>query len=138
MAGWTIGDVARRTGLQPSAIRYYESAGLLSPPRRQNGRRMYDPAILQGLAVIALAREAGFSIAEIRTLMHEFSTDTPASVRWHDLATRKHGEIRRQIERLQAMQAVLDRLLACECPTLQDCGRAVMDVAPMATRLEEA
>ncbi len=122
MNGWTIGEVARRAGLQTSAIRYYESAGLLTEPMRRNGRRIYDPSILRWLALIRVARKGGFSISEVRTLLTGFSTATPASERWRQLATLKLAEIRKQIDQLDAMQQVVERLLDCECPTLEDCG----------------
>ena len=67
----TIGEVARQAGIRPSALRYYESIGLLPVPRRVNGRRRYDPAIVQQLTVLQVARQAGFTIAEIQTLFHE-------------------------------------------------------------------
>ena len=61
----TIGEVARRAGIRTSAIRYYESVGLLPAPPRMSGRRRYDPSIVQRLAVLHLAQEAGFTMAEI-------------------------------------------------------------------------
>ena len=128
MEGWTIGEVVRRTGLQPSAIRYYELAELLPKPRRRNGRRMYGPAILQSLAVIALARKAGFSIAELHTLMHGFSPDTPPSARWRILATHRLQVIQEHIKQLKAKEQIVERLLDCQCPTLSDCGNTMVDI----------
>src|SRR5918992_1339605 len=65
----TIGEVARRAGLQPSAIRYYEQIGLLPAPGRQSGRRRYDPAVLDRLTVIRVGQAAGLTLAEIRELV---------------------------------------------------------------------
>ena len=127
MAAWGIGQVARRAGLATSAIRYYESEGLLPLAERHNGRRCYDETVLDQLALIDLARGAGFSIAEIRHLLHGFSQPTPASVRWRTLASSKLDEVRDRIERLQAMEDVLRRLLKCPCPTLDDCGSALRE-----------
>lgn len=121
---WSIGELARRAGLQPSAIRYYESAGLLPEPCRFNGRRVYDTSALEWLGVVRLAQRAGFSISEIRELLHGFGRDTPASKRWRSLASRKLEEVRRRVEEARAMEEVLERLIQCDCPTLQDCGRA--------------
>jgi MerR family redox-sensitive transcriptional activator SoxR len=123
---WSIGELARRADLQTSAIRYYESARLLPEPRRYNGRRVYEASALEWLAVIRLAQGAGFSIAEIRELLHGFRSDTPASQRWRALAARKLEDMRRRIDEARAMEQVLGRLIQCECPTLQDCGRAVV------------
>lgn len=124
---WSIGELARRAGLQPSAIRYYESEGLLPEPRRWNGRRIYDASALEWLSVVRLAQAAGFSIAEIHTLMHGFARGTPASRRWRALAERKLDEIRQRIAVAQAMERVLGTLLDCECPTLQVCAGAMAE-----------
>lgn len=121
-----IGEAARRARLKPSALRYYESVGLLPRAQRRSGRRVYDEAVLSRLALIELAQAAGFSIAEIRTLLHGFRTGTPPSRRWRALAERKREEIRAQVARARRMERVLDRLLACACPTLDDCGGDVV------------
>ena len=70
MEGLTIGAVARRAGLRPSALRYYEDEGLLPAPARVNGRRRYDTDVFDRLAVIRLAQAAGLTVAEIRTFLH--------------------------------------------------------------------
>ena len=134
MGTWSIGEVARRAGLAPSAIRYYESAGLLPRAPRRNGRRRYDGAALQRLALVRLAQQAGFSIAEIRRLLNGFSPDTPPSARWRALAQRKLEEVRAQARRARAMERVLTRLLDCECPTLDECGRSLQRAADLAPR----
>lgn len=66
----TIGEVAQLAGLQTSTLRYYESIGLLNPPRRISGQRRYTREVLQILAVIRLAKEVNFSLPEIRALLH--------------------------------------------------------------------
>jgi len=86
MADFSVGDVARQAGLQPSALRYYESIGLLPAPKRMNGRRRYDESIFQYLAVLQLAKKAGFTMSEIQTLFHGFTPDTPPAARWRTLA----------------------------------------------------
>src|SRR3954453_22330632 len=97
----TISEVARQAGVRPSAIRYYESVGLLPPPARVNGRRRYDADVLQRLAVIGWAQRMGFTIAEIGTFLHGFSADTPAWARWQALATGKLPEINALIEQAE-------------------------------------
>ncbi|MEP6995934.1 MAG: MerR family transcriptional regulator, partial [Acidobacteriota bacterium] len=67
-----IGELSRRTGLSPSAIRYYEQERLIPPPARVSGRRLFDQRALAQLVVVQLARDAGFTIAEIRSLVTEF------------------------------------------------------------------
>src|SRR6476620_2660950 len=89
-----IGEVARRTGLRASALRYYERSGLIRAPRRAGGRRVYDASIFESLALIQLARDAGFTIRETRWLLDGFDRGTPASTRWQSLARPKLVEIR--------------------------------------------
>lgn len=122
----TIGEVARRAGIRPSAIRYYESSGLLPAPRRSSGQRRYDAGVLQRLAIIQLAQEAGFSIAEIKSLFYDFADDTPASLRWQALATHKLAEVEARIARAQEMKRVLEEcLLQCRCLSLEECARLI-------------
>ncbi|MGE5413665.1 MAG: MerR family transcriptional regulator [Syntrophomonadaceae bacterium] len=115
-----IGELARRTGLSASAIRYYEAQRLLPRPERRSGRRVFDESAVAQLVVVQLARDAGFTVAEVRQLVTRFSAD-----RWRPLALRKLAEIRRATERLRAMAAVLERLIACDCFDLEVCGRAL-------------
>ncbi len=119
-----ISDVAERADLRASAIRYYESVGLLPKPRRVSGQRRYDPGVLDRLAVIQLAQEAGFTLKEIRTLLHGFSQKTSAGTRWRKLAERKLPEVEEAIARAQAMKRMLEELLHCGCLDLDQCGRA--------------
>jgi MerR family redox-sensitive transcriptional activator SoxR len=117
----SIGAVAQRAGLRVSAIRYYESAGLIEPARRISGRRVYDHAVFESIALVRLAQEAGFTVAEIRELISGFATATPASTRWQALARRKLVDVVDRIERAQRMKEVLERLLRCRCETLGQC-----------------
>ena len=87
--GLSIGDVARRAGVRPSAIRYYEQAGVLPAPVRVGGRRQYGPAVLERLAVLERAKACGFTLAETRLLLYGFREGTPPSERWKALARRK-------------------------------------------------
>src|SRR5262245_14218305 len=89
----TIGEVAAKMGLRTSAIRYYESEGLLNPSRRVSGQRRYDAGVLQTLAIIQFAQSIGFTIEQVRILLHEFPADTPPSERWQALATQKLVEV---------------------------------------------
>ncbi len=118
----TIGDVARRTGLNTSALRYYERIGLLPVASRVNGQRRYDCDVIAQLGIVRMAQEAGFSINEIRTLITGFPPETPAAVRWRDLAQRKLPEIRATIQRLRVVQTVLEESLRCHCLTLDACA----------------
>ncbi len=108
MAELTIGEVARRAGIRPSALRYYESVGLLPAPRRVGGQRLYGAGVLDQLAVIHLAQQAGFTVVEIRTLLHGFTADTPPPARWRALAERKLVEVDGLLRRVQLMKRLLE------------------------------
>ncbi len=118
----SIGEVARRAGIRPSAIRYYESVRLLPAPRRLNGRRRYGPDVLIRLTVVRMAREAGFTVAETRGLFHDFPEDAPASDRWRALAGRKIDEMDALLARAQRMRDVLEQSLRCGCLSFDDCA----------------
>jgi MerR family redox-sensitive transcriptional activator SoxR len=117
-----IGEVARRAGIQPSALRYYESIGLLPAPKRISGRRRYDQRIVQILKVVRLAQSAGFTVAEIQILLHGFAPDTPPAARWQPLARQKLHELDALIARVQQMKRVLETGLNCGCLRLEDCA----------------
>jgi len=123
MGELSIGAVARRAGIAASALRYYESVGLVPPPERTSGRRVYEPAVLDRLAVIALLQRAGFTVAEMRTFLTEFPADAPPSERWQALALQKLPEVEALIARATAMKEILERGLACACPTMEECAR---------------
>jgi MerR family redox-sensitive transcriptional activator SoxR len=118
-----IGELARKSGFRPSAIRFYESAGLLPPALRHNGQRRFAAEVESYLSVIAFARKAGFTLAEIKVLFHGFEAGTPASRRWKSLNRQKIQDIDLLVARLKRMQGLLESSSHCRCETLQDCGR---------------
>jgi len=121
----TIGTIAKRVGLRVSAIRYYESVGLIAPApaRRAGGRRVYDERVFASIAIVQLAQDAGFTLAETRALVSGFEGPTPASARWQTMARRKLVDVEERIEKAQRMRALLERLLQCRCETLEQCVR---------------
>ena len=118
----SIGEVAARAGLATSAIRYYESAGVLPEPERVGGRRRYEPDVLARLAVVRMAQDAGFTVAEIRELCEGYPRGTSASARWRSLAGRKLDEMDAVIARAQRMRRVLEESLRCDCLALDECA----------------
>ena len=125
MEGMSIGEVATRAGVRPSALRYYEGVGLLPAPDWVNGRRCYDGEVLRDvldrLTVVRVAQQAGFTVTEIKTLLDGFSDDTPPSERWRVLAREKLTEVEALLERALGMKRLLERGLRCECLRLEDC-----------------
>jgi len=119
----TIGEVARRAGVRASAIRYYEGAGLLEEPERVGGKRRYDEEALRRLALIGGAKRAGFTLSEIRTLLHGFPAGTGAAQRWQALASEKLVEVDETIAQLRQTRGLLEEALCCECASLDECAR---------------
>ena len=126
MGSMSIGEVAQRAGVRPSTLRYYESIGVLPTPERENGRRRYDGEVLRKvldrLAVVRVAQQAGFTISEIQMLLDGFSEDTPPSERWRVLAREKLPEVEALVERALGMKNLLERGLRCACLRLEDCA----------------
>jgi MerR family redox-sensitive transcriptional activator SoxR len=119
----TIGEVAKRSGLAASAIRYYEQAGVLPKPGRIGGRRQYDPSILERLAVVDRAKACGFTLAETRRLFYGFREAVPAPERWRTLARRKLQQLEELTRQIEMMKELLQR--PCTCRDLAECGRRI-------------
>lgn len=117
----TIGKVAQQTGLRTSALRYYESMGILPEPVRISGHRRYNSAIFEHIHRIQAAQRAGFSIEEIRSLL-ETDPDTPYSERLQALAARKLAAVEQLISDALMMKRILEAGLGCACPTIDACG----------------
>jgi MerR family redox-sensitive transcriptional activator SoxR len=115
----TIGELARRAGVRPSAIRYYESVGLMTPPARSSGRRVYGTDAVTQAQTIGAARALGFSIREIRTLLRD--GQPKITERWRTMAERKLPELEALIGRATRMQRMLESALACSCVRIEDC-----------------
>ena len=130
MSTLAIGEVARRAGVQPSTLRFYGESGLLEAPARVNKRRRYSEDVLSRLAVIQLAQQAGFTLAEIRTLFYGFPEGTPASARWKTMAQRKLVEVEELIARARGMKRLLKTALRCGCLTLEDCATVTRGLGP--------
>jgi MerR family transcriptional regulator, redox-sensitive transcriptional activator SoxR len=120
-----IGEVARRAGLRASAIRYYESLGVLPATPRVNGRRRYGPEVLERLAMVRFARYVGFSLTQIRHLL-DGSGNRPPPTRWRAMASRKLGELDAAVAQARAIRALLAKSLAHRCPKLVERGEALL------------
>ncbi|HEU0192012.1 MAG TPA: MerR family transcriptional regulator [Mycobacterium sp.] len=113
-----IGDVARRTGVAATTLRYYEQIGLVAAQDRVAGQRRYDTAALARLEVIGLCKTAGFTLAEIQLL---FADDAPGRPASRTLAEAKLAEIDAQMEALARARAVIEWGMQCTCPSIDTC-----------------
>jgi DNA-binding transcriptional MerR regulator len=118
----TIGEVADRTGVATSALRYWEELGLLPAPARVSGQRRYPPGAVEQVGLILLLRDVGFTLREIKTLVGSRSSGDG----WRELHRDKLAELDRRIARMQAARTAIAHGLACphdtvfECPNFAD------------------
>jgi MerR family transcriptional regulator, redox-sensitive transcriptional activator SoxR len=117
----SIGEVAKRAGINTSALRYYEEAGILPSPARVSGRRRYDTEAIRRIELLRFAQQAGFTLGEIKTLFHGFAAETPLSARWKSLARAKLQELDLLAKRIRRMRRTLDMGLRCGCIRVEDC-----------------
>ncbi len=125
-----IAEVARRTGLAASALRYYEQKGLIQPIGRQGLRRVFAASVLERLALIALGRAAGLSLADIGAML---AVEGDAAIDRVRLAA-KAEELDASIQRMTAMRDGLRHAAACRATSHLQCSRfrALMRVATRA------
>lgn len=120
-----IGEVARRAGVRPSAVRYYEERGLIAPEQRRGGKRVYSQRSIERLTLIVFAKELGFSLDEIRQLLEGFPEATPAGERWSALASEKLVALDAMSLRIETMRAALHRISRCGCRDLDQCAAGI-------------
>lgn len=120
--GLTIGEVARKAGVATSAIRYYESIGLLPKPDRLHGQRRYGSEVLGKLAFIGVAQSAGFKLSEIKDLVLSVDGAEGMSGQIRSLSSRKLDEVEALLERTRAMKGWLEVAQNCACPTPDVCA----------------
>lgn len=118
-----IGDVARRSGLATSAVRFYEREGLVAGERTAGGQRRYPRSVLRRLAFIRAAQNVGLSLAEIRTALATLPGGrTPTSADWTRLARSWRHRLDEQITGLIALRDGLSSCIGCGCLSLRRCA----------------
>jgi DNA-binding transcriptional MerR regulator len=114
----TIGEVAERTAVATSTLRYYDELGLLQPDARSSGHRRYRPEAVATVGVIRLLQEVGFTLAETKQLISSRAT---ARTAWRELARRKADELRDRLAKEQAALVAIEHSLACPKDDILDC-----------------
>jgi DNA-binding transcriptional MerR regulator len=112
-----ITEVAQRSGLPASTLRFYEEKGLIASIGRRGLRRVFDPGVLERLALIALGRDAGFTLDEIALM---FGPDGRPRIDRRMFA-KKADELGETIRRLSAMRKSLRHAAACPAPSYMEC-----------------
>lgn len=119
----TIGEVASRSGVRTSALRYYEERGLISSERTTGGQRRYARETLRRVAVIRAAQVLGLSLEEIRTALSELPrARTPDEHDWERLSQIWRGTLDTRITELEALRDRLAGCIGCGCLSLERCA----------------
>lgn len=117
-----IGEVARLSGLNISAIRYYESLGLLATARRVHGHRRYNQDVLERLSFIQTVQQVGFDLKQILELVKAFETSNSPVPLCQGMARQKLKEVDAILNRLKKVRRTLADSLDCECADLNECA----------------
>ena len=121
--GLSIGDLATRTGLSVSAIRFYEKKGLITPDRNQGNQRRYEGSDIRRLSFVLIAQQIGFSIEEIKSLMAQLpEARTPTKADWTRISRTFRKSLDERIAVMQRMRDNLDGCIGCGCLSLTACS----------------
>lgn len=121
--GLTIGDLADRSGLAVSAIRFYETHGIVQPLRNAGGHRRYGRADLRRLSFALIAQRLGFALAEIAAHLTALPADrAPDRHDWERIAATFRLRIQDRIAALQILSDKLDGCIGCGCLSLDRCA----------------
>lgn len=119
----TIGQLAQRSGVATSALRYYESQGLILSERTAGNQRRYAPAMLRRVAFIRSAQRVGLSLAEVADALATLPAGrTPTKQDWARLSRAWRPRLEEQIERLERLRDKLDGCIGCGCLSLKTCA----------------
>ncbi|MFH5821506.1 redox-sensitive transcriptional activator SoxR [Georgenia sp. AZ-5] len=119
----TIGELARRSGAAPSALRYYEERGLILAERTAGGQRRYPRSTLRRVAFIRTAQRVGLSLEEIAQALSALPGNaTPTRADWARLSAGWRPRIDEQIARLERLRDKLDGCIGCGCLSLDRCA----------------
>ena len=119
---FTIGQLARRFGLNTSAIRYYERVGVLPEPERESGQRRYGTDAVKRLETLQAAKQASFTLEEARLLLQRSEAGDPLHEPLRELAARKLPEVEALIARTMTLRDWLLDATDCSCETLDACA----------------
>lgn len=121
--GLTVGEVARRAGMAPSAVRFYEDEGLISASRTEGNQRRFAPAELRRISVIRAAQAVGLTLGEIRSALDVLGTRrTPTAADWGRMSTAWRSSLDKRIAALERLRNDLDGCIGCGCLSLESCA----------------
>ena len=119
----TIGELSQRSGIAPSALRFYETQGLIASERTTGNQRRYRRATLRRVSFIRSAQRVGLTLEEIGDALATLPDGrNPTKADWHRLSRSWRPRIDAQIERLVRLRAKLDGCIGCGCLSLRSCA----------------
>jgi len=123
IASLSIGQIARRTGLSISAIRYYEDQKLIKPTRNAVGHRRFQSSDIRRLSFVLIAQRLGFSLEQIRSqLQSQPESRTPTKRDWEKISQAFRTELQQRIDIMTRMRDRLDGCIGCGCLSLDKCA----------------
>jgi MerR family transcriptional regulator, redox-sensitive transcriptional activator SoxR len=124
----SIGEVAERSGVAASALRYYETRGLIEADRAGSGHRRYPRSVLRRLAFIVFAQRVGLTLREIEETLASLPGDrTPTRADWSALSTSWRARVDDEIEQLERLKSAMTDCIGCGCLSLDRCALANPD-----------
>jgi len=121
--GLTIGELSARSGVAPSALRFYEAHGLISSTRTSGNQRRYDRAVLRRIALIQAGRAAGIPLRQIRRALETLpARRTPSRRDWKRLSSAWRGDLDTRIAGLTAIRDRLTTCIGCGCLSIDRCN----------------
>ena len=119
----TIGEMASRSGVRTSTLRYYEERGLIASERTAGGQRRYARETLRRVAVIRAAQILGLTLEQIRSALNALPQGrTPNRLDWEQLSLAWRGSLEGRITELEALRDRLSGCIGCGCLSLENCG----------------
>ena len=119
----SIGDIARRTGLATSALRFYEEKALIASTRTSGNQRCYTRDVIRRVSFIRAAQRVGLSLEEIRAVLDDLPAGrTPTREDWHELARRWKPWLDERITALERLRDRLSSCIGCGCLSLDTCA----------------
>jgi MerR family redox-sensitive transcriptional activator SoxR len=121
----TIGEVAARSGIATSALRFYEDQGLIRAQRTDSGHRRYPRTVIRLVAFIVFAQKVGLSLGEVRTELAKLPNNrAPERADWARLSVNWKKRIQQRIAELQRLELGLTECIGCGCLSLDRCQLA--------------
>lgn len=118
----SIGKIAERTGTSVSAIRFYESEGLIPSTRNAGGHRLFHRSQIRRVSFILIAQKMGYTLQEIQNILHALPEDrTPTKSDWTRLSKQFTVDINQRIKTLEALRDRIGACIGCGCLSLKSC-----------------